>query len=62
MLSFVARRLLVSIVLLVGVTFFTFLISRVLPSEPVMVYVGRFATREQIEKARKDLGFDRPWY
>lgn len=62
MSAYILRRLGLAVFLIMGATFITFLLSRVVPSDPLMMYVGRFATQEQIERARVELGFDKPWY
>jgi len=47
---------------LIGVTIVTFLLVRVVPSDPAAVYAGPRARPEQIEEARRILGLDRPLY
>jgi len=60
--TYIIRRLGLAVILVVGATFITFLLSRIVPSDPLMMYVGRFASQEQIERARIELGLDKPWY
>jgi peptide/nickel transport system permease protein len=45
---------------LLGLLAVTFVISRVIPSDPVSLVAGETATKEQVEALRHDLGFDRP--
>jgi peptide/nickel transport system permease protein len=59
---YVTRRLLLSLVVLFGVSILTFLLTRVVPSRPEILWVGPRATAEQIAKARKILGLDKPLY
>jgi peptide/nickel transport system permease protein len=47
---------------LFGVATITFLMIRIVPSDPAAVYVGANARPEQIEEARRMLGLDRPLY
>jgi peptide/nickel transport system permease protein len=60
-LLFLARRVLISIVLLVVLTFVTFVIFFKVPSEPAAFLVDpKLATPAQIKQARHILGADRP--
>lgn len=43
-----------------GVSVITFLLSRVIPGNPVMMWVGAKPRKEQIEWATKELGLDKP--
>ena len=45
---------------LLGLLIVTFVISRVIPADPVALVAGETATPAQIAALRKDLGFDRP--
>lgn len=60
MLKYIFKRILSSIVVLLGVVTITFLISRVLPSSPEVKWAGARATAEQLEQARIELGLDQP--
>jgi len=60
--AYLLRRLVIGFFLIVGATFITFLLTRIIPSNPETLYVGRFATPEQIARARIELGLDKPWY
>ena len=60
MLKYIFKRILSSIVVLLGVVTITFLISRVLPSAPEVKWAGARATAEQLEQARIELGLDQP--
>ncbi len=62
MLSFLARRLLLGILTLFGVILITFILVRVVPSDPAAQWVGGRATPEQVEVAREELGLDKPIY
>ena len=60
-LLFVARRLAISAVLLVALTFITFVVFFKIPSEPAQFLVDtKTATPAQIKAARHALGADRP--
>lgn len=62
MKSFIVKRLLLGILVLFGVVFMTFFLSRVVPSNPAAQWVGSRATPEQIQAARIELGLDKPLY
>jgi peptide/nickel transport system permease protein len=58
--EYVLRRLVMAVFVLISVSILTFLIARVVPSDPAAAWVGPHPTREQIDKAREMLGLDRP--
>ena len=62
MLNFITRRLFLGILTLFGVILITFILVRVVPSDPAAQWVGGRATPEQIEAAREELGLDKPIY
>ena len=49
-----------SIIILIVITIITFFISRVLPGDPVSLWVGDHPTQEQITNAKRELGLDKP--
>lgn len=59
MLSYVVKRVVQSVFVILGVTLITFLALH-LGGDPTYLYVGEFASPEAIEATRKALGFDRP--
>jgi peptide/nickel transport system permease protein len=61
MWTFLARRLLQSIVVLIGVTLISF-ISLQMGGDPTYLFVSENASVEEIQRAREALGFDRPLY
>lgn len=62
MLSFITRRLLLGILTLFGVILITFILVRVVPSDPAAQWVGGRATPQQVAAAREELGLDKPIY
>lgn len=63
MLAFIVRRVLWMFVLLLVISFITFIIFTTLPSaDPVLLRAGRNATPELIESLTRTLGLDKPWY
>jgi peptide/nickel transport system permease protein len=62
MWAYIVRRLALAVFIVFGATIITFFLTRVIPSDPAMLWVGRFASAEQIEAARERLGIDAPWH
>ena len=60
MLKYIIKRILSSIIVIFGVVTITFVIARVLPSDPAAKWAGARATPEQLEQARQELGLDDP--
>ncbi|MBX5446881.1 ABC transporter permease [Sphaerobacter sp.] len=58
---FIIRRLLQSILVVIGVTLLVFVVL-FKTGDPVVLLVSPDATKEEIEQIRHELGFDRPWY
>ena len=59
MWTYVARRLLQSVFVIVGVTVISF-VALHMGGDPTYLYVSERATAEEIEQTRAKLGFDRP--
>jgi len=60
---YIIRRVLWIIVLMIVITFITFLMFYLLPStDPATLKAGRNATPERIASIRHTLGLDKPWY
>jgi peptide/nickel transport system permease protein len=57
---YLARRLLLIIPVLLGLSIVTFAISHIVPGDPVRLAAGPQATTEQIEKLRAEFGLDKP--
>jgi len=60
MTTFIIRRLGFLVVVVIGVSLLTFVISHVVPADPVALLVGKDATPQQIVKYRHALGLDQP--
>lgn len=60
MKKYILKRVLLSLIVIFGVVTITFIIARVLPSDPASKWAGTRATPEQIEQARQELGLDDP--
>jgi len=57
-----ARLILSLLLTALGLLAVTFLIGRVVPTDPALSVAGDRATREQLEQVRKELGLDKPLY
>ena len=62
MKSFIAKRIILGMLVLFGVVLITFVLTRVIPSNPAAQWVGHRATLEQIKAAEIELGLDKPLY
>ena len=62
MAAYIVRRVALALVIMVGVSMIAFLLTRVIPSDPVGMWIGLRAKAEQREKARIELGLDKPLY
>jgi peptide/nickel transport system permease protein len=60
MVRFVLRRLLSALVVVIGVSLVTFVVARLVPSDPAALYAGPRQTAQRIEAARDKLGLDQP--
>jgi peptide/nickel transport system permease protein len=62
--SFIVRRLIQAVAIILLVSILVFFVMRSLPGDPVLVYVGRdtlnSSTPEQIAEIRHEFGLDRP--
>ena len=62
MLTYILRRLLMLPISLLLVVIFAFSIIHLTPGDPAAILLGEFATQDQIDKLREDLGFNKPVY
>ncbi len=61
MAAYILRRLLVSGLILLGVSFITFFLLYALPADPVRQIAGRSATAQTVANIREQLGLDQPF-
>lgn len=59
---FIIKRLLLGLIVLFGVIFITFVMTRVIPSDPARQWVGPRASQEKLAAARIELGLDDPFF
>ncbi len=63
MIPYIIRRLLWSVLLLLVVSFITFVMFVLLPSaDPALLRAGRNPSPEVVAAIRENLGLDKPWY
>lgn len=65
MTAYIIRRLLMAVVVLIIVTLIVFFVMRLLPGDPLVIFMGRAAgtgamTQEQLEHLRVEYGLDKP--
>ncbi len=58
--QYLARRALLTVFAVFGVTLITFFLSHVVPADPVVAFLGDHAPPALVERVRHDLGLDRP--
>ncbi len=62
MAKYMGKRFLFTILTLILVTIFLFLLTHVSGADPAKIMLGTNATPEAVEAMRAKLGLDRPWY
>jgi len=62
MRDYIIRRLLLLVPIMLGVSFLTFAMFRIIPGDAAILRCGFGCTPEVVEELRHDLGLDRPWY
>lgn len=60
MIRYIARRLLLLIPVLLGISLVTFAMLRLIPGDPARVMLGEHATAEQIQAFKERMGLDDP--
>ncbi|SFC66846.1 ABC transporter permease [Tropicimonas isoalkanivorans] len=58
--SYILKRLLAAIPVILGITVIVFLIMSLIPGDPATAILGSYATPENVEKLNRDLGLDKP--
>ncbi|MCK0715225.1 ABC transporter permease [Chromohalobacter sarecensis] len=62
MVWYIAKRVVYSLLILLGVTFVTYLLLYMIPADPARQIAGRSATAEVVANIRHQLGLDLPFY
>jgi peptide/nickel transport system permease protein len=58
--TYIVRRVILSIIVLLLITIITFFLLHIMPGDPATIMLGMDASPEQIEALRKELWLDRP--
>lgn len=58
--TYIARRLILMIFILFGILTITFIVSHVIPADPIGAILGPQAPPELVDKVRREWGFDKP--
>ncbi len=61
LLAYIARRLLTALPVLLGVSFVVFLTVHLLPGDPAMAILGEKARPQDLERLRREHGWDQPF-
>jgi len=59
-MSYIARRLLYLIPLLLAISLLVFLMIRLIPGDPAQIKLGEKGTEEDLKRMREELGLDKP--
>ncbi len=62
MRDYIIRRLMLLVPIMLGVSFLTFAMFRIIPGDAAVLICDFGCTDEVLEDLRHDLGLDRPWY
>ncbi|MCC6057194.1 MAG: ABC transporter permease, partial [Desulfurococcaceae archaeon] len=60
--DYLVKRIVMLFLVVFGVLVIAFIITRVIPARPELLWAGPHAKAEQIERARQDLHLDKPIY
>jgi peptide/nickel transport system permease protein len=62
MIAYIARRLLQTVLILLGISLVTFVLLYLVPADPARQIAGRSATAATVENIREQLGLNLPFY
>ena len=61
MIKYTIKRLLQTLIVLVGVSLVTFIMLNIAPGDPVGVMLAKRADQETIDRVRHEMGLDKPY-
>src|SRR5262249_1460003 len=61
-ISHAARRLVLIVPTLLGASFLMFVLTMLIPGDPALMRLGNFATAEQLQSLREEMGLTKPPY
>ncbi|MEA2531881.1 MAG: peptide/nickel transport system permease protein [Thermomicrobiales bacterium] len=62
LLRYALRRLLLLVPVLLGALFIAFLLTRIVPGDPIERVAGPYASDEEVDRLRREANLDRPFY
>jgi len=62
MLTYILRRLLMMLPVVVGVVFIVFAILQLTPTDPIRTVLGDMATQEEVDMMREEMGLNDPFF
>lgn len=62
MLTYLARRLVLAPITIIGLIAVVFVLVRLMPGDPAVTMLGDYATEERVTALRVEMGLDKPWY
>lgn len=62
MLGYLARRLVLAPITILGLVAVVFILVRLMPGDPAVTMLGDYATEERVTALREEMGLDKPWY
>ena len=62
MAAYIGRRLIQTVLILIGISFVTFVLLYLVPADPARQIAGRSATAQTVENIREQLGLNLPFY
>ncbi|MDF2684756.1 MAG: putative transporter permease protein, partial [Brevibacillus sp.] len=60
MRQYLLKRLMSGLIVLVGVSLFSFALIHLIPGDPIRIMLGEKATKERVEQLREQMGLDKP--
>ncbi len=60
MVSFILRRLLEAVPVLIGVSIVVFLFLRLIPGDPAIALLGERASEQNVQRLREQMGLNQP--
>jgi peptide/nickel transport system permease protein len=60
LVSYIVRRLMLIIPTLLGASFLMFVLTTLIPGDPALLRLGNFATAEQLQQMRAEMGLNKP--
>src|SRR5690606_40743852 len=59
--TYIAKRLLAAIPVILGLSIIVFLVMKLIPGDPAQALLGSYATPDNVARINRALGLDRSW-